>query len=425
MSEQPYIIVSTDSHVSPSMKTQLRKFCPPDYLAQYDAFVAESEAQLAASLEHEPPASEKFIRCKERMRTARGVQDPQERLAVMDEQGIAAEVMFAGSGNGEKMPFVGSGLNAGDRRTTDELIAVGCRIWNDGLAEFCSADPGRLMGVMQIPIWDIPGTVAEVRRSRANGLHVMNLPAPRTDYPPYTRPDYEPLWDVCEELGVTLVTHSGGGERPLGENEDIGFALVAMETHWLSRRNLWQMVLGGVFERHPELRLVFTEQRTNWVTETVRDLDSAWSEDLEYHLLNGRANRDDWFHRSGLSKKPSEYWAQNCFVGASFLAAYEAARFHEVGMQNVMWGSDYPHMEGTWPATDFALRNTFAGLPEADVRKMLGETGVGVYHLDAARMRAIADKIGPTPSALNKPLGSDDIIPENRSYAFREFGTWA
>lgn len=422
--DRRYVIISADSHISPSMRDQLRKFCPAQHLAEYDAFVAEGDSRTAA-LAEPPPASEKFLRCKERMRTAPGVQDPKERLDVMDEQGIAAEVLFAGSGNGERVPFVGHGLNAGNRNMGDDLVAVGCRIWNDGVAEFCSEDPDRLLGVMQIPIWDIDATVEEARRSRQNGLHVLNLPAPRVDYLPYTSREYEPLWEVCEELGITLATHSGGGERPIGENEDCGYALVAMETHWLSRRNMWQMVLGGVFERHPALRIVFTEQRTNWITETLRDLDSVYAEDLQYHLLSGKGARSEWYQRPNLSKQPSEYWAQNCFVGASFLAPFEAARFHDFGMQNIMWGSDYPHLEGTWPVTRQALRNTFSGIPEADTRRILGETALDVYHLDADRMRAVADKIGPTPSDLDQPLGEDEVVPENRSYAFRPSGSWA
>lgn len=253
----------------------------------------------------------------------------------------------------------------------------------------------------------------------------MNLPAPRSDFPPYTRSDYEPLWEVCEELAVTLTTHSGGGERPLGHDEPVGYALIGMETHWLSRRNLWQMIFGGVFERHPGLKLVLAEQRANWITETVRDLDSVASQDLEYHLVgSGGSGGGRWFERAPISKLPSEYWDTNCFVGASFLAHFEAARYAEFGMQNVMWGWDYPHMEGTWPVTNFALRNTFAGIPEDAVRRVLGQTALRAYHLDADRLREIADRIGPKPSEVAKPIGADDVMPENRSMAFREFGSY-
>ncbi len=418
--EERYMVISCDSHVGLPLKTQLRKFCPPQYLSQYDDFVSQAEASVKHINEHRTPASTEFRYMRERSVSDPGVTDPRARLALMDDQGIVAEVLFAGSGSGEPIPFVGTHLNAGNRQIGDDLIIAGCQIWNDGMAEFCSQDSDRLIGAMQIPIWDVGATVAELRRSRPNGLHVVNLPAPRNDYPPYSSSEYEPLWEVCEELAITLVTHGGGGERPLGESEDCGYAFVGMETHWLSRRGIWQLIFGGVFERHPTLRIVFTEQRANWITETVRDLDSVYTREMEYHM----GNRFTWT-QPALSKMPSDYWAENCYVGVSFMAPFEAKRYDEFGMQNIMWGSDYPHLEGTWPVTELAMRNTFAGLPEDWVRRMLGETALPVYRLVPERMSAIANKIGPLPSVIARPLATDEAIPANRSHAFRDFGMYA
>jgi predicted TIM-barrel fold metal-dependent hydrolase len=426
--DRPYVVVSTDSHAGLSLRSQLRQFCPADLIDDFDAFVAsvdaDRDATAAVEAEHSP-YSPSYRRSLDRMRDCPGAQDAAIRLHDMDAQGIAAEVMFAGSGNGEKMPFVGGGLNAGPKGVPHELIASGCEIWNRGLAEFCSAAPDRMLGVMQIAIWDIDGAVREIRRARSEGLHVLNLPAPRSDYPTYMSPEYEPLWAVCEDLGVTLTTHSGGGDRPLGHEAVHGYALIAMETHWLSRRTVWQLIFGGVFDRHPGLRLVLAEQRANWVTETVRDLDSVAAPDLEYRMRGSGAPAGYVFdERAPLNKMPSEYWDANCFVGGSFLAPFEAARYADPGMQNVLWGSDYPHTEGTWPVTWYTLRNTFAGIPEPVVRRTLGELATGVYHQDPARMREIADRIGPRPSEIDSPLRPDEAVPENHSWAFREYGSY-
>lgn len=142
LTETRYLIVSTDGHVSPSLRQQLRKFCPPALLADYDAYAAENEAEVADNRATRPPAaSDKFWRTKRRMLDAPGIADPAERVQVMDADGIAAEVLFAGAGGKQKVPFVGTGHNAGNRATGDTLIAVGCSIWNDGLAEYCSHTP--------------------------------------------------------------------------------------------------------------------------------------------------------------------------------------------------------------------------------------------------------------------------------------------
>ncbi len=429
--DAPYLIISTDSHVGLLLREQLRSHCPARLLDDFDAFTAAVEADFAETKQietsGEAPYSAPYQRSIDRMREAQGAYDPKARLAAMDAQGIAAEVMFAGSGNATQIPFVGVGFNAGQVGASPQTVADGCSIFNRGLAEFCSTDPTRLLGVMQISIWDVDKTVKEVRQGHREGLRVLNLPAPRLDYPPYVSPVYEPLWEACEELGVTLTTHTAGGERPLGHDSVHGYALVGIETHWLSRRAVWQMIFSGVFERHPGLRLVLAEQRASWVPETIGDLDALAAPELEWRLRGsgGVPGGPRFDEHVPLRKRPSEYWDAHCFIGGSFLARYEALRYDEPGMQNVLWGSDYPHTEGTWPVTDYALRNTFAGIPEPVVRRILGERALYALTLDPAPLREIAQRIGPRPSDIDRPLAEDEVIPENYSWAFRKFGAYA
>ena len=154
---------------------------------------------------------------------------------------------------------------------------------------------------------------------------------------------------------------------------------------------MWQLMLNGVFDRHPRLKLVLTEVRVDWIPATLRHLDKVYDE-----------NRADL----PALKRPSEYWHSNCLAGASFIHKAEVAMRHEIGIDTIAFGRDYPHPEGTWPNTSDWLRDAFAGVPEDEIRMMLGENAVRFLGLDRDRLANIAEKIGPTIAAIR-----DDPTP--------------
>ena len=422
----PYLVVSTDSHVGPSLKGQLRPYCSKDYLEQYDEFAGAFSIEnpdlpahiRAVMTKPKPPSEDDDLYIQERSRalvrswSCTGQVDPHDRIRDMDADGIAADVVFAGGQNGEVLPFLSwGGFDAGPANVDADLRAVGAHIFNSWLADFVSVEPERHVGVMQLMISDIEGAVREVEWGRKVGLRAVNLPAPQREIAAYNDPSYERFWAACEDLGLPLLTHVGGGETPLGVNGPMGNALLQSEQHFLGRRGLWQLIFGGVFERHPGLKLVFTEQRQEWVAETLRHLDSVYE-----HITS--SNKEA---RTKLPRKPSEYWASNCFIGGSFMASFEAAQREEVGFRNLMWGTDYPHMEGTWPNTKLALRNTFSDVPEEDARLILGENAVRVYGLSEEALRPVANRIGPKPEELTHPLAEEEF-PVFRGFAFRRHG---
>jgi predicted TIM-barrel fold metal-dependent hydrolase len=421
---EPYLVISTDGHAGPVLERDLRPYCPSNYLDQFDDFAHEVRAAQSAPRDHPEvrrggahvaAALPDFVKeAYEMTRTAGGQQDPHARLGFMDADGIAADVIFAGGQNGEPLPFVGFGLAESTYKL--ELRSVGGHIWNQWLADYVSVAPQRLVGVMQIPIWDVKAAIQEIEWGRDAGLRSINFPAPRSGYPSYNDPVYEPFWSACESLELPLLTHTGGGDVPLGLGGPGGFALLRTEIMWLSRRSLWQLIFGGVFERHPRLKLVFTEQRVLWVPETLKTLDNIFASDTQF--LAGADVTD-----IDLPRRPSEYWASNCYVAGSFLAPFEVALRNEVGVHNLMWGADYPHVEGTWPRTNLSMRNTFADVPEDEARLILGENALGVYDLDAESLRPIALRIGPMPDQLAKPLAAGEF-PEFRGEAFRTFGDY-
>lgn len=411
-SDRPYLVVSGDSHVGPSLECQLREYCPKKYLREFDDFVRSSKSTGGLERRMTDFATASAVEAAERSRTCPGLQDPAAFLRDMDADGIAAQVIFAGGGNGEPLPWIGGLIQSGSSGYSTELVAAGSRIWNRWLSDFVNTDRNRLVGVAQIPILDVNAAIQEVQWAAANGLGALNLPAPRPDLAPYNDLVYEPFWSAVEEVGLPLVTHSASGTVPDVPESSLGYYFIfGTEILWFSRRGLGQLVFGGVFERHPLLKVVWTEQRVTWLGETLRDMDSAYLD----------PNRND---PQAPPRKPSEYWAQNGFIVGSFMAPYEAARRDEVGIDNLLWGSDYPHVEGTWPRTRKALRNTFSEVPESDARKILGDNALRVYSLDEAALLRVADRIGPTPEELSTPLAPEEE-PEHRGLAFREIGAFA
>jgi hypothetical protein len=159
---------------------------------------------------------------------------------------------------------------------------------------------------------------------------------------------------------------------------------------------MWQMMLGGVFDRHPDLRLLLTEIRLDWVPATLRHLDAVYEQ-----------KRDEL----PAKRKPSEYWPSNCLAGASFIHKAEVDMRHEIGVQTILFGRDFPHPEGTWPNTRDWIRLAFAGVPEDELRLMLGENAVHFLDLDHDRLADIAKRIGPR---LEDVIGGGDpgVRPE-------------
>jgi hypothetical protein len=151
------------------------------------------------------------------------------------------------------------------------------------------------------------------------------------------------------------------------------------------RRAMWQMMLGGVFDRHPALKLVMTEVRGDWLPATLRHLDAVYAR-----------NRADL----PAKRTPSEYWHEHCLMSLSFVHKAEVSMRHEMGVETVFFGRDYPHAEGTWPNTADWLSDAFAGVPDDELRLMLGENAIRVLGLDRAKLAEVAERIGPTIAAV-------------------------
>ena len=147
------------------------------------------------------------------------------------------------------------------------------------------------------------------------------------------------------------------------------------------------MIWGGVFERYPELRVVVTEGACMWVGEWTQLMDHRWGA----HQVNAKLGD----YTSHLKMAPSEYFYRNCAVGASVMDRREAVERHTLGIDCMMWGSDYPHPEGSWPRTQPLMRDTLRGLPGKDIAAILSGNAVRVYDIDVASLAPLVDRIGP------------------------------
>ncbi|MBY0401324.1 amidohydrolase family protein, partial [Myxococcota bacterium] len=258
------------------------------------------------------------------------------------------------------------------------------------LAEFCSAAPDRLLGTIAIPtLVDVEGAVAEVRRAHAEGLRHSVLVPLEYSQPLLHHPRYEPFWRVCCELDLTVSVHLGDGSPEWVGNDRWDFAVIVMETFFNARRPLWCLVFGGVLERHPGLRVVFVESGADWVPGTLAHMDE---------LATGKTWRAA--RECPLPRLPSEYWRRQCFVSNSLMRRPDIDRRAEIGIDQMVFGSDFGHHEGMWPEIPRFLRELFDGVPVGEVERIVGENFLRAYHADRSALRKIADRIGPRPQAL-------------------------
>jgi predicted TIM-barrel fold metal-dependent hydrolase len=421
---EPLIVVSTDSHVSPNV-AEYRPYCEARFLPKFDEYVAVIEDHLLVALGEQSAAPTE--RTRRYIEASEACFDPgsdlDARLQHMDEDGVAAEIVFHGGFNRQPIPFFSrmlghtfnQDLPAG--REAQELRGAGIRMYNRWLADWTAKAPGRLIGVAHLPLWDLESAITEVEWAADHGIRAVNFPSPRPGLPGYNMPAWDSLWAACVEQGISLHTHGGGGDflPPVEGPGKLGISLGEM--FYFTRRGMSQMIFGGAFERYPDLKLFLTEQNGCWMVDTLQTLDSAY-------LAKGQ-ERESPYLLDWLPRLPSEYFRSNVFVGASFMSRAEATMAVEADLwRNMLWGRDYPHPEGTWPFTRASLRKTFAGLPPEPVVGMLGENAVAVLGLDRGELRRVAARIGPTLAQVDEPL-EHRPVGSDLSMGFREVGSFA
>jgi predicted TIM-barrel fold metal-dependent hydrolase len=393
--DERYIVISADTHAGASHATY-REFLEAKYLDDFDAW--------------RETYKNPFKDLKDTDLRIRNWDTPR-RNADQESDGVVGEVIFPNT----VPPFFPNFVLFAQPPTPDEYEhrLAGIRAHNRWMASFVAEQPERRAGIGQIFLNDPDDAVADVKWCHEHGLRggvlISSVP-PSCDWiKPLYHPDHDPVWRICEELGVPVNAHSGTGGpkyQPAPAMPLVHF----IEIPFYSQRPFVYLTLGGVFERFPAIKFVMTEMGCAWIPPTLDHLDTF--------MANMRSNTVGEMRFDGETVPPrsaTEYFHRNCWVGASQPTPADiAAALGPVGVERFMWGSDYPHEEGTHPFTREAQRQVMSGLEPATVQRMLAGTAAELYGFDLAKLRPLADRVGPTVAEVARPLTE---LPENPNQA--------
>jgi predicted TIM-barrel fold metal-dependent hydrolase len=226
---------------------------------------------------------------------------------------------------------------------------------------------------------------------------------------PLYHPDYDRLWAALQDLELPVNLHAGTGSPSYGRFASTP-AIMITEVGFYGARPFVHMLLSGVFERFPRLKFVMTEMGCAWMPPMLRNFDRVLAQIRE----TGRMGEMRYKDEDVLPKSATEYFRQNCWMGVSQPGPDDAAAVHEIGLDRFMWGSDYPHNEGTGPFTREHLRQRFCDAPEAEMRKILAENAAELYGFDLAALAPLAERVGPTVAEIAQPLTE---LPEHPNEA--------
>jgi predicted TIM-barrel fold metal-dependent hydrolase len=324
--------------------------------------VGDDDVFVAKLGEMGTPGTDVSIRTKEPYpleRALAGAFDPTARLVDMDAEGIQEAVLY---------PTIGLGFWG----ITDPDAAVDvARAYNDWLAGYCAVAPDRLHGAAMVPFQSPDDAVRELRRARDELGFVAAFVRPNPCLGRAIVDDaYEPFWAAAEELGVAVGVHEGLqlAVPPLGSDRTHNVLMLHAMSHTFEQMFACaQLIAEGVLDRHPGLRVVFLEAGGGWVPYWLARLDH------QVGSYGGYAPR--------MRLRPSEYFARQCWVSFEIDESTLAALVPFVGADRIVWGSDYPHADSTFPGALDELRATIAPLTEDERGRILAANAAALYGL--------------------------------------------
>ncbi len=288
--------------------------------------------------------------------------NPDARVEYMRQDGVDAEVLYPN--------YVMRAFGIPD----PDLQQAVCQAYNDWLSDFCSTHPQELFGIAVIPVFDVDWAIRECRRAKEKGLVGALLPQDAPDGSRYSAAQWDPLWATLAELNMPLSLHiiaSGHANTNWTRDETgeesaaVGYAVLPVRM----ARAFGTFILEGVFDRHPGLKLISAENELSWAANFLGRLD--WG-----------------YHRRTMAKDPmvkcqrlpSEYWHEHCYL--TFIDDLPGVMLREfIGVDRIMWSSDFPHLDSSWPESRRFLEKHLAAVPADEARPIVAETCVRLYGL--------------------------------------------
>lgn len=385
-----YTIITADSHAGGS-HAQYREYLDPAFVEEFDAWRGRYKNPW------------KDLREDGRVRNW----DSALRWEQQERDGVVAEVVFPNTVPPFFPSFV---LFAQPPRPEDyQRRLAGVRAHNRWLVDFVNECPERRAGIGQIFLNDIDDAIADAIWCKENGLRggiLLPNVAPDVKWVrPLYDPEYDRFWQVVEDLDIPVNVHGGTGLPDYG-NYPFSMLIYINEVMFYSQRPFVHMLLGGVFERFPKLRVVITETGCSWVPELLGGLDGMLRQ-IRDTGATGEIRYTDVHKRQLLA---SEAFEQNVWMGVSQPGPKDVEVMLELGLEKFMWGNDYPHDEGTYPFTREHLRQLFHDQPESVMRPILAENAARFYDFDLAALAPYAAQHGPTVAEITEPLVA---LPDN------------
>jgi hypothetical protein len=347
-SDEPYVVITADTHAGANLATY-REYLDPKYRDDFDAWRGE----------YKNPSQQHIGRKKTKN------WDSNLRFSDLEKDGIVAEVVFPNT----VPPFYPKAFHVCAPPTPEQyqLWRAGMQAHNRWLVDFCAEAPERRAGIGLIHLNSIEDAIEDVKWIAEHGLRGgVLIPQPPDDMKhlkPLYAPDYDPLWATIQDLDLPMNQHSGVGAPDYGPYA-AAHPLWIQEVGFFSQRGFKALIWGGVFHRFPKLRFTLTEAGCHWVPQLLQHMD---------------------FIQQGI----------------------QAGMMGEMDYKDV--GSDYPHYEGSFPYSREAMRLAHEGLPEAEVRDLLGGNAAKFYGFDLEKLKPHAARTAVMPRDVAKPL---EEIPE-------------
>jgi predicted TIM-barrel fold metal-dependent hydrolase len=304
----------------------------------------------------DPGAPESLEMAKKGFEIARpGVLDPKARWEEQTIDGIDAEVLY---------PTLFFHIYSIE---DIEIVNAAFANYNDWLCNYASQLPGRLFPLSLVHLNDIPHAIEEMERTAELGAVGVCIPCTAPPDRLYSDPYYDPFWAAAQEMKMPLTMHIFTGATPNHGLPNWGRQNSTLANVGI-QRSIMDLITGGVCERFPDLRFVPTEFETGWVAHFLQRFDWNW-------------------HRAGgfrtyqlMKRRPGEYWHQN------FLITFEddeiGIRTRDIiGVDNLMWGNDYPHGDSIYPDSQNILDRIFEGVPSDERYKITAANVCKLYHL--------------------------------------------